>query len=146
MNFQFTKQLSKTLRLFDKASFAYIQASTCLHRLLANHPKKNMQILNYQNFYISQLYFSFPHMLDPTATIYWNKLPNTNIHISTSILPQVYINIKNSPVFPVLSKLHIFNLLLWIQFFYLTSLCMLLTYTLLCYAIYKEIANICIIV
>ena len=35
---------------------------------------------------------------------------STNMHITTSILPQVHVNIKNSTVFSILLKLHLFLL------------------------------------
>ena len=112
INFQFDRQLNKTLRLFDKASFAYILASMGLYGPLESHLQKKVCkkiTLNCHNFYIVKFYFSLPlpHMLHAIATISLHKLPNTNMDNTTSILPQVHVNIKNSPVFFILSKLHL---------------------------------------
>ena len=91
-----------------------------LHGLLANHSQKKEHkkiTFNYHYFYIGLSLFNLPlsHMLHATANILLYKLLNTNIHNTTLILPQVHIYIKNSPVFLILSKLHLFLPLLWVQ-------------------------------
>ena len=127
--------------------FAYPQASTGLHGPLTNHSQKKVHkktTLKYYNFYIGLFHFNLllSYMLHATATILLPKLPNTNMHIKTSILPQIYINIRNSPGFPIFLKLHIFVPLLWVQLLVLPFFCILSNYTLLYYIFYKEIASL----
>ena len=99
-----------------------MQASMGLYEPLANHPQKNLckkRTLHYHDLYIGHIQFNFPfpYKLYTTATILLYKYPDTNMDITTTILPQVHINIKNSLVFPILSKLFLFLPLLWVQFF-----------------------------
>ena len=94
-----------------------------------------MQILNYHNLYISQFYFNFPlaHMLHAIANILLHKLPNTNMYNTTLILPQVHTNIKNSPVFPILSKLYLFLLFSGLNFLSYFSLHAFFLYSVMLY-------------
>ena len=103
---------------------------------LQKTPQKNMQTLNCYNFYISQFQFNFPfpHILYATVTILVYQLPNTNMHITASISPQVHINIKNSSVFPF-SQRSTFSSSSLGPDSYLTSLCMPSIHTLLYYAV-----------
>ena len=113
-----------------------------LHRPLANQPQKTMQILNNHNSYTGQFHFNslLPYILHTIATfsLYW--FPSTNIYITTSILPKVQINIKNSLVFPS-SKISTSSSFSLGLFSGLTSLFTPSIHTLLHYAIYKEILS-----
>ena len=104
------EQLSNIL-LTCKPHWGYMDNLQITHR-------KAIQILNYHNFYISQIQFNFPfpHRLHVLATILHYKLPNTNMYITTLILPQGDVNIKSSPGFPILLKFHLFLLFSGLSF------------------------------
>ena len=76
-----------------------MQASTGLPWTTCNSsPKKVCEniTLNYHNYYIGQSHFKLPfsHVLYAIATVLLHKLPNTNMHIVTSMLSQVHESIK----------------------------------------------------
>ena len=109
--FNLTQQSSKTLRLSNKASFIYMQASTdlpwtaCKSLLQKRYTKKIT--LNHHYFYISQSHFklSFSNVRYAIAAISLHKLPNTNMHIVTSMSSQVHVQYQaKTQHFPILYR------------------------------------------